>query len=60
MAIQAKAKMELGNKEEAMELYNKAIYNTRNGLIWQKVQDETGISRIDIERDIIEGLKNEN
>lgn len=60
MAIQAKAKMELGNKEEAMELYNKAINNTRNGLIWQKVQDETGISRIDIERDIIEGLKNEN
>ena len=57
MAIQAKAKMELGNDEEAMELYNKAIYNTRNGLIWQKVEDETGISRIDIERDLIEEQK---
>lgn len=57
MAIQAKAKMELGNVEEAMELYNKAIYNTRNGLIWQKVEDETGISRIDIERDLIEEQK---
>ena len=57
MAIQAKAKMELGNDEEAMELYKKAIYNTRNGLIWQKVEDETGISRIDIERDLIEEQK---
>ena len=57
MAIQAKAKMELGNVEEAMELYKKAIYNTRNGLIWQKVEDETGISRIDIERDLIEEQK---
>lgn len=60
MAIQAKAKLELGNKEESMELYNKAIFNTRNGIIWQKVEDETGISRIDIERDLIEGLKYED
>ena len=60
MAIQAKAKLELGNNEEAMELYNKAIFNTRNGIIWQKVEDETGISRIDMERDLIEELKYED
>ena len=60
MAIQAKAKLECGQKEEAMKLYEKAIYNTRNGLIWQKVEDETGISRINIERDLIEVLNNEN
>ncbi len=60
MAIQAKAKLELGNKEEAMELYNKAIFNTRNGIIWQKVEDETGISRIDMERDLIEELNYED
>ena len=40
---------------EAMNLYKKAIYHTRNGVIWQKVEDETGISRTDIERDLIEG-----
>ncbi|MCQ2737697.1 MAG: LicD family protein [archaeon] len=56
MAIQAKAKLECNNREEAIELYKKAINNTRNGLIWQKVQYEIGISRIDIERDLIEGL----
>jgi len=56
MAVQAKAKSELGNEKEAMDLYNKAIENTRNGLVWQKIEDETGISRIDIERDIIEKL----
>lgn len=55
MAIQAKAKLDLGNNEEAMNLYKKAIYHTRNGVIWQKVEDETGISRTDIERDLIEG-----
>ena len=60
MAIQAKAKLDCGKKEEAMNLYNKAIYNTRNGIIWQKVEDEVGISRTDIERDLIEGLEDEN
>ena len=45
----------LQNNEEAMNLYKKAIYHTRNGVIWQKVEDETGISRTDIERDLIEG-----
>ena len=60
MAIQAKAKLELGNQKEAMELYNKAIFNTRNGIIWQKVEEETGISRIDIERDLIEEMSHEN
>ena len=43
-----------------MELYDKAIHNTRNGLIWQKVEDESGISRLDIERDLIEEFNNEN
>jgi TRAP-type mannitol/chloroaromatic compound transport system substrate-binding protein len=60
MAIQAKAKLDCCKKEEAMNLYNKAIYNTRNGIIWQKVEDEVGISRTDIERDLIEGLEDEN
>jgi len=60
MAIHAKSKLECGKNEEAMKLYNKAIFNTRNGIIWQKVEDETGISRIDIERDLIEELQNEN
>ena len=59
MAIQAKAKMECGLDNEAMDLYNNAIYNTRNGLIWQKIENETGISRIDLERDFIEELNNE-
>lgn len=55
MAIQAKAKSELGQNDESIELYKKAIMNTRNGLIWQKVEDECGISRMEIEREIIEG-----
>ena len=59
MAIQAKAKLELGNNEEAMELYNKAIFNTRNGIIWQKVEDECGYSRMDIEREMIRELSGE-
>ena len=33
--------------------------NTKNGLIWQKIENETGISRIDLERDFIEELNNE-
>lgn len=53
MAYHARAKMECGKKEEAMELYNKSIENTRNGLIWKKVEEESGISRIDIEREMI-------
>lgn len=56
MAIQARAKSELGYKDESDRLYRKSIENTRNGLIWQKVEDETGISRIEIEREIIEGI----
>lgn len=60
MAIKAKAMMELGNKDEAMELYRKAVDNTRNGIIWQKVEVESGISRIDIERDLIEGVDDED
>lgn len=56
MAIQARAKLKLGYKQESDNLYRKAIDNTRNGLIWQKVEDETGISRIEIERNIIEGI----
>ena len=49
-----------GRVERAIEIYKKAIFNTRNGLIWQKVEDEIGISRIDIERDLIEELEDEN
>ena len=60
MAFQARAKLECGHKQEAMNLYRKSIDNTRNGLIWQKVEDESGISRIDIERELIEELNNEN
>lgn len=60
MATQAKAKLECGLDKEAMELYKKASYNTRNGLIWQKIEEESGISRIDLERDFIEELNNED
>ena len=56
MATQAKAKLETGQKEEAMELYKKSVENTRNGLIWQKVEDECGISRMDAERELINEL----
>ena len=56
MATQAKAKFETGQKEEAMELYKKSVENTRNGLIWQKVEDECGISRMDAERELINEL----
>lgn len=59
MATQAKAKMECGLENEAMELYNKAVLNTRNGLIWQKVEDEVGISRTEMEYDLIEELEND-
>ena len=59
MAIQAKAKLETGQKEEAMELYKKSVDNTRNGLIWQKVEDECGYSRMDIEREMIRELSGE-
>lgn len=54
MAIQAKAKFELGQDNESLELYKKSILNTRNGLIWQKVEDESGISRMEMERKLIE------
>ena len=60
MAFQAKAKSECGNKKEAMELYEKAIHNTRNGIIWQKVEDESGISRMDMEAELIEVMSNED
>ena len=60
MATQAKAKLECGLENEAMELYNKAVLNTRNGLVWQKVEDEVGISRTEMEYDLIEELENEN
>ena len=36
------------------------LVKIRNGIIWQKVEDETGISRIDMERDLIEELKYED
>lgn len=55
MAIYARAQLKVGNSEKSDEFYRKSIDNTRNGLIWQKVEDETGISRIEIERDLIEG-----
>ncbi|WP_406535726.1 phosphorylcholine transferase LicD [Methanobrevibacter sp.] len=54
MAIQAKAKAECGEETESIDLYNKAINNTRNGLIWRKVEEETGISRYKMEYDFIE------
>ena len=60
IAFQARAITELGYKQEGMELYKLAIENTRNGIIWQKVEDESGISRIDIESKLIEELNNEN
>ncbi|WP_158499610.1 LicD family protein [Methanobrevibacter olleyae] len=59
MAIQAKAKLKSGQKEEGMELYKKSVHNTRNGLIWQKVEDECGYSRMDIERELIKELNGE-
>ena len=55
MAFQARAKLECGHKQEAMELYKKSVKNTRNGLIWKKVEDEIGISRIEYERELMEG-----
>ena len=56
MAFQAKAKYECGQEKEAMELYEKSVLNTRNGFIWQKVEDESGISRMDMEADFIKEL----
>ena len=53
MAYQAKAKSECGLKEEGNTLYEKAMYYTRNGFIWHKIEDESGFSRIEIERDIV-------
>lgn len=59
MAFQARAKSECGQKDEAMKLYEKSVDNTRNGIIWQKVEDESGISRMDMEAELIEVLNNE-
>ncbi|MBR6993503.1 MAG: LicD family protein [Methanobrevibacter sp.] len=56
MAFQAKSKFECGHEKEAMKLYRKSIDNTRNGIIWQKVEDESGISRMDMEADFIEAI----
>lgn len=56
MAFQAKAKSECGKEKEAIKLYKKSIDNTRNGIIWQKVEDECGISRMDIEARLIRNL----
>lgn len=53
MAYQAKAKLECGLKEDARLLYRKAIDYTRNGFIWQKIEDEYDISRIEIERELV-------
>ena len=60
MASQAKAKSELGENEKAMELYKKSVDNTRNVLIWQKVEDECGYSRMDVERELIKELSGED
>ena len=60
MASHAKAKSELGENDKAMELYKKSVDNTRNGLIWQKVEDECGYSRMDIERELIKELSGED
>ena len=57
MAIQAKAKAECGKEIESIELYNKAINNTRNGMVWRKVEEETGISRYMMEYDLIEEVE---
>lgn len=44
-----------------MELYKRSIENTRNGLIWKKVKDESGISRIAIEYErILDMERDEN
>ena len=59
MAIQAKAKLECGHEEEAMKLYKKSVDNTRNGIIWQKVEDECGYSRMNVERELIKELNGE-
>ena len=60
MAYYAQAKSECGDKDAAMKLYRKSVDNTRNGIIWQKVEDESGISRMDMEAELIEVLNNEN
>lgn len=46
MAFLAHAQLELGEKERAMETYKEAVTQTRNGIIWEKVNVESGISRI--------------
>ena len=59
MAYQAQAKSECGYKKQAKKLYRKSVDNTRNGIIWQKVQDESGINRMDMEAKLIKVLNNE-
>ena len=59
MAFQANAKTKCGQKKLAMKLYRKSVDHTRNGIIWQKVEDESGISRMDMEAELIEELNNE-
>ena len=46
MAFLAHAQLKLGDKERALDVYKKAVTKTRNGMIWEKVNMESGISRI--------------
>lgn len=46
MAFVAEALLNLGEKEKATELYDEAIHNTRNGLVWNKAKESVGLDRM--------------
>ena len=46
MAFLAHALLELGEQKCAMDTYKEAVAKTRNGMIWEKVNRESGICRI--------------
>ncbi|WP_406536010.1 LicD family protein [Methanobrevibacter sp.] len=50
MSYIAEAYYKLGNLEEATKMYDKAVHNTRNGIIWQKAKEYVNINRLGEEK----------
>lgn len=46
MSYIAEAYFTLGNTEKAREVYDDAVHNTRNGLVWKHAKETVGIDRM--------------
>ena len=54
IASLAHATLKCGDTKDAMKLYKLALQRTRNGLIWEKIKNESGLDGIALERQKIE------